>query len=65
MVGAALVAAPLFGLGGGTAAAGEIGSYSTVTQQRLENPEVNNWLLYRRTYDNHGFSRCTRSPPTT
>ena len=31
-------------------------SYSPVTQQRLENPEVGNWLLYRRTYDGHGFS---------
>ncbi len=54
--GAALAAAPLFGLGGGVASAGEIGTYTTVTQQRLENPEVENWLLYRRTYDNHGFS---------
>src|SRR5215468_6733137 len=55
-LGAAFVAAPLFGLGGGTASAGDLGSYSTVTQQRLENPEVENWLLYRRTYDSHGFS---------
>jgi alcohol dehydrogenase (cytochrome c) len=55
-LGVAFAAAPLFGLGGGTASAGDIGSYSTVTQQRLENPEVENWLLYRRTYDSHGFS---------
>ncbi len=40
----------------GTVMAGELSSYSPVTQQRLENPEVGNWLLYRRTYDGHGFS---------
>ena len=40
----------------GAAMAGELSSYSPVTQQRLENPEVGNWLLYRRTYDGHGFS---------
>jgi glucose dehydrogenase len=33
-----------------------ISNYSLVTQQRLENPEPGNWLLYRRTYDGHGFS---------
>ena len=38
------------------AAADEMTSYSPVTQQRLENPEAGNWLLYRRTYDGHGFS---------
>ncbi len=27
-----------------------------MTQQRLENPEAGNWLLYRRTYNGHGFS---------
>ncbi|MGH7153033.1 MAG: PQQ-binding-like beta-propeller repeat protein, partial [Acetobacteraceae bacterium] len=36
--------------------ADQIDSYAPVTQQRLENPEVGNWLLYRRTYDGHGFS---------
>jgi alcohol dehydrogenase (cytochrome c) len=41
---------------GGGALAGEVGNYSTVTPQRLEKPEAGNWLLYRRTYDNHGFS---------
>src|SRR5215471_8577987 len=54
--GVAFAAAPLLGLCGGTASAGDIGTYTTVTQQRLENPEVGNWLLYRRTYDGHGFS---------
>ena len=37
-------------------AADEVSSYAPVTQQRLENPEAGNWLLYRRTYDGHGFS---------
>jgi alcohol dehydrogenase (cytochrome c) len=36
--------------------ADEVSSYAPVTQERLENPEVGNWLLYRRTYDGHGFS---------
>ena len=38
------------------AVADEVSSYAPVTQERLENPEVGNWLLYRRTYDGHGFS---------
>src|SRR5690348_12093576 len=42
--------------GVGVATAGELQSYDAVTQQRLENPEPGNWLLYRRTYDGHGFS---------
>lgn len=41
---------------GGATTAAELNSYAPVTQQRLENPEVGNWLLYRRTYDGHGFS---------
>jgi len=36
--------------------AGEVKNYSPVTQQRLTNPEPGNWLLYRRTYDGHGYS---------
>jgi alcohol dehydrogenase (cytochrome c) len=39
-----------------TAHADEMTGYSPVTQQRLENPEAGNWLLYRRSYDGHGFS---------
>lgn len=34
--------------------------YAPVTQQRLEHPEPGNWLLYRRTYDGHGFSPLTQ-----
>ena len=40
----------------GGRAADEMTSYAPVTQERLENPEAGNWLLYRRTYDGHGFS---------
>jgi alcohol dehydrogenase (cytochrome c) len=38
------------------ALAGPIENYSPVTSQRLENPEPGNWMLYRRTYDGHGYS---------
>ena len=31
-------------------------AYSAVTDQRLQNPEPRNWLMYRRTYDGQGFS---------
>ncbi|MBV8397779.1 MAG: methanol/ethanol family PQQ-dependent dehydrogenase [Acetobacteraceae bacterium] len=40
----------------GAARADEVKDYSPVTQQRLENPEPGNWMLYRRTYDGHGYS---------
>jgi alcohol dehydrogenase (cytochrome c) len=30
--------------------------YSAVTDERLENPEPGNWLMYRRTYDGWGYS---------
>jgi len=38
------------------AVSGPIENYSPVTAQRLENPEPGNWMLYRRTYDGHGYS---------
>src|SRR3954451_9713719 len=38
------------------AIAGPIENYAPVTQQRLENPEPGNWMLYRRTYDGQGYS---------
>jgi alcohol dehydrogenase (cytochrome c) len=31
-------------------------SYAPVTDQRLVNPEPENWLMYRRTYDGWGYS---------
>ncbi len=30
--------------------------YQPVTEERLVQPEPGNWLMYRRTYDSHGFS---------
>jgi alcohol dehydrogenase (cytochrome c) len=30
--------------------------YSSVTDARLADPEPENWLMYRRTYDSHGYS---------
>ena len=30
--------------------------YSVITDDRLNNPEPENWLMYRGTYDSHGFS---------
>jgi alcohol dehydrogenase (cytochrome c) len=30
--------------------------YSTVTDERLQNPSPNDWLMYRRTYDSWGYS---------
>ena len=32
------------------------GEYNTVTDERLENPEPGNWLMYRGTYNAHGYS---------
>ena len=37
----------------GLAGAGE---YAPVTDARLTNPEPENWLMYRRTYDSQGYS---------
>ena len=38
------------------ATAGEVTNYDAVTQQRLDNPEPGNWLLYRQSYNGQGFS---------
>lgn len=32
------------------------GEYSPVTEERLQNPEPENWLMYKRTYDLQGYS---------
>ena len=45
-----LCAMPAVGLSQG------IDDYSPVSSQRLLNPEPENWLLYRRTYDGMGYS---------
>ncbi len=31
-------------------------AYKTVTDERLKNPEPQNWLMYRGTYDSMGYS---------
>ena len=54
-----LVGAGCLGLAVPSAAQSE-GSYSTVTQARLENPEPSNWLMFRRTYDANGYSPLQR-----
>jgi len=34
----------------------QVSQYSTVTDERLRNPEEGNWLMFRRTYDGQGYS---------
>jgi len=46
----------VLGLAVHVAAAQPIASYSVVTQDRLENPEAGNWLMYRRSYNGWGYS---------
>ena len=38
-------------------------SYAPVTDQRLVNPEPENWLMYRRTYDGWGYSPLEHITP--
>ena len=40
----------------GVAATGFAAEYSRVTDERLLNPEPENWLMYRGTYDSQGYS---------
>ncbi|HKH72758.1 MAG TPA: PQQ-binding-like beta-propeller repeat protein, partial [Vicinamibacterales bacterium] len=37
--------------------------YRPVTAERLKNPEDDNWLMIRRTYDGWGFSPLTQLTP--
>ena len=55
--GCLLAGAALAGLVG-LAAPGlaQVKAYSEVTEQRLQNPEPRNWLMYRGTYDGQGYS---------
>ena len=39
-----------------TFAADEADEYAAVTDERLRSPEAENWLMYRGTYDSHGYS---------
>ena len=38
------------------AAAGSLAEYAPVTDERLRDPAPENWLMYRGTYDSHGYS---------
>jgi len=53
---AAFMAALLGGVSMAAALAGEVSNYKPVTQQRLQNPEPGDWLMYRRTYDGQIYS---------
>ncbi len=50
-----LLAVTLLGFSASLAAA-DMTAYSHVTQQRLENPEPHNWLMYRGNYQGWGYS---------
>ncbi|MEX2130033.1 MAG: hypothetical protein WD772_00995, partial [Pseudohongiellaceae bacterium] len=39
-----------------SAIAQTLAAYTPVTADRLLNPEPHNWLMYRGTYDSHGYS---------
>jgi len=53
---AELLAALLLGALPGMAGAQGIENYNPVTDERLRNPEPENWLMFRRSYDGAGFS---------
>jgi alcohol dehydrogenase (cytochrome c) len=40
-----------------------LAKYTPVTAERLKNPEDNNWLLFRRTYDGWGYSPLSQITP--
>src|ERR1700737_4815509 len=40
-----------------------LASYALVTAERLRQPEDENWLLFRRTYDGWGYSPLARITP--
>src|SRR5438309_11857521 len=52
----AMVGAALAVLGPAMLAAQSVGSYNAVTEQRLLNPEPQNWLMYRGNYAGWGYS---------
>lgn len=52
-----LAGVAIAGLVAGSApVAAQVQKYSDVTEQRLQNPEPRNWLMYRGTYDGQGYS---------
>src|SRR5690348_7036911 len=40
-----------------------LANYQAVTAERLKNPEDNNWLMIRRTYDGWGYSPLKQLTP--
>lgn len=55
--GVLLAGAALAGLAGWSGPVrADVKTYSDVTEQRLQNPEPRNWLMYRGTYDGQGYS---------
>ena len=42
---------------------GVLANYAAVTTERLRNPENENWLLFRRTYDGWGYSPLAQITP--
>ena len=50
------LAVVVVGRGGVFAALAGAAEYAPVTDARLTNPEPENWLMYRRTYDSQGYS---------
>ncbi len=56
MIATSLAALALPPLAAPAMAQAPIKSYTPVTQDRLSNPEPQNWLMYRRTYDGQGYS---------
>src|SRR4029077_18038398 len=38
--------------------------YPTVTDERLQQPDAGDWLMYRRTYDGFGFSPLKQITPS-
>ena len=53
----------LLAMGASTALAANPAPYAAVTQQRLESPGPGDWLMYRRTYDSHGYSPLDQINP--
>ena len=51
-----LTAAVAIGLATSLTTAGTVENYSTVTPERLQNPEPHNWLMYRGNYEGWGYS---------
>ena len=41
---------------------GQVRNFKPVTQQMLENPSPNDWLMFSRTYDAQRFSRRPAPP---